>query len=974
MSDRYGFRVAVASIVLAALAAATQGKDAPASPATVLLNKGLEQYRNRDYVAAKATLLQVSPAGLSDSDKNILTERLALVDASIRGQAAAQESLAGAAAAVKSGNVTKARELLTRCADSHFLSPQQRQSAADQLAQLDKSVQAAPTTAPAVSVQDSPLDRAAAQNVARAVKARELLAQAKAVLEAKKPAQARKLLVQALELDPSLAEAKTQLQFTQGLLGETNDAGPVGSLADRVRVARQLNDVEIDAALGRSNERLARAKDAEDFKAALNEAQVAMDRLTGNRDLYSRKEFNDKRTMIENQMRFIQMRQSEWVRKRLAQQEAELLQIEKQRVAQNLAEQKSKVRTLMTRARTLMSERKYPQALEEVRRILAIEPENRWAAERQEDLAQFILLMDEKLAVKDRDYGVNKALIDNQRTEIPWWKEIQYPKDWRELSERRKEYVVTSGEESERDRAAREKLKQRIKELNFDGIELKDVIQFLRDVSGVNIYVRWNALQAAGISKNTAVNVHLQDVTLEKALRVILEDVGASAPLGYILDEGVVTISTRDDLTTRTVTRVYDIRDMMIRPPMFVGPRLGTTTGNQNDNGTTGLGTGTGLGGGLGGGAAGVGGQALGTTGEEEVSQEEILNSITNLIKTTIAPDSWADANRVSIQAIKGQLVITQTAQSQEKIAQLLSQLREAQALQVSIETRFIQVRESFLQEIGVEASITFSNTKVFTDLTNPLVIGPATAPLGGNIAWALNPGSTQIGLDISSLAPPPAFQINNAILDDISVAFLVTATQANAHTHLLTAPRVTLFNGQRSYILVQQQMTYVRQFSLTQASVSAGTTATQQQITVETAVLSTGTMLDVQAVVSDDRRYVTLTVRPQISTGTTRTLTLAGLIDPQGNQLLNAMELPDLLTSELETTVSVPDGGTLLLAGLKQAGQRERELGVPILSKIPIINRLTNNRGMLRDDDVLMVLIKPKIIIQQEEEQLAFP
>ncbi|MCE5277633.1 MAG: hypothetical protein ABFD92_01845 [Planctomycetaceae bacterium] len=971
MSDRYGFRVTVTMVLLAALAAPALGKDAPASPATVLLNQGLEQYRNREYAAAKATLLRVDAAALSDSDKNILHERLGLVDASIRGQAAALESLVAADAAVKSANLTKARELLTRCANSHFLSPAQRQGAAEKLAGLDKTSQAAPTTAPAVTVQDAPLQRSAAMKIARAAKARELFTEAKASLEANKPDQARKLLVQALELDPSMTEAKAQLQFTQNLTGQTPPSGPVGSLADRIRVARQLNDVEIDAALGRSNELLARAKDAEDFKTALNEAQVAMDRLTSNRDLYSRKEFNDKRTVIENQIRFIQMRQNEWVQKRLAQQNLELQQIEKQRVATELADQRRKVETLMARARELRNAGKYPQALEEVRRVLAIEPDNRWAFERQEDLAQLILLQDEKLAVKDRDYAVDKVLIDTQRTEIPWWKEIAYPRDWRELSERRKEYQVTSGEESARDRAIREKLKQRIKELRFDGIELKDVIQFLHDVSGVNIDPRWNALAAAGISRNTPVSdVHLQDVTLSKALDTILGRVGASVQLSWVLDDGVVTISTSDDLAgdpKYRQTRVYDIRDMMIRPPMFVGPRLGTTSGNQNAN------TGTGLGGGLATDAAGVGGQALGTGGEE-VSQEEIVNSITNLITTTIAPETWQDSQRASIQAIKGQLVVMQTLQNQDKIAQLLSQLREAQALQVSIETRFIQVRDSFLQMIGVESSITLSNTKFFSTLTNPLVIGPATAPLGGNLAWALNPGSTQIGLDISTLAPPTAFEINNAIVDDITVAFLIRATQANAHSHLLTAPRVTLFNGQRSYIMVQQQVTYVRQFTLTQASVSAGTTATQQQITVETAVLSTGTMLDVQATISDDRRYVTLTVRPQISTGSTRTLTLAGLGDAQGNQLLNAMELPDLLTSELETTVSVPDGGTLLLAGLKQAGQRERELGVPILSKIPIINRLTNNRSKLRDDDVLIILIKPKIIIPQEEEQTAFP
>ncbi len=70
---------------------------------------------------------------------------------------------------------------------------------------------------------------------------------------------------------------------------------------------------------------------------------------------------------------------------------------------------------------------------------------------------------------------------------------------------------------------------------------------------------------------------------------------------------------------------------------------------------------------------------------------------------------------------------------------------------------------------------------------------------------------------------------------------------------------------------------------------------------------------------------------------------------------------------------VSVPDGGTLLIGGQKLVGESEIEVGVPILSKIPGLNRLFTNRSYAKDEHTLLILVRPKIIIQHEEEFKAF-
>ncbi|MEM6798164.1 MAG: hypothetical protein AAF589_01495, partial [Planctomycetota bacterium] len=165
---------------------------------------------------------------------------------------------------------------------------------------------------------------------------------------------------------------------------------------------------------------------------------------------------------------------------------------------------------------------------------------------------------------------------------------------------------------------------------------------------------------------------------------------------------------------------------------------------------------------------------------------------------------------------------------------------------------------------------------------------------------------------------------------------------------------------------------------------------AAQQPVIV---VLSEGTMMNIQAVVSDDRRYVRLTVVPFFSqigdveeftfegSTTTDTSSSSTDADDDGTDEAGAeseavtrsgttVQLPTFQFVSVSTTVSVPDGGTVLLGGIKRLNEGRNEFGVPLLSKLPYINRLFRNVGIGRETDSLMMMVTPRIIIQEEEEQ----
>jgi type II secretory pathway component GspD/PulD (secretin) len=128
------------------------------------------------------------------------------------------------------------------------------------------------------------------------------------------------------------------------------------------------------------------------------------------------------------------------------------------------------------------------------------------------------------------------------------------------------------------------------------------------------------------------------------------------------------------------------------------------------------------------------------------------------------------------------------------------------------------------------------------------------------------------------------------------------------------------------------------------------------------------GVTLDVKATVSADRRYVQMDLRPQVADlDNLRQVPVQAAV-PAGVATTN-IELPEVSVQDFKTTVSVPDGGTLLLGGTRDYIEQEGETGVPILSKVPILKRVFNNRATLRRASNLLIMIRPQIIIQAEQE-----
>ena len=93
-----------------------------------------------------------------------------------------------------------------------------------------------------------------------------------------------------------------------------------------------------------------------------------------------------------------------------------------------------------------------------------------------------------------------------------------------------------------------------------------------------------------------------------------------------------------------------------------------------------------------------------------------------------------------------------------------------------------------------------------------------------------------------------------------------------------------------------------------------------------------------------------------------------------RASNIEGTIQLPQVTGTQINTTVTVPDKGTILLGGQRDVTELEIEVGVPLLSKIPVVNRFFTNRIISKEEKSLLLMIRPEIIIQQEQEDALFP
>ena len=386
----------------------------------------------------------------------------------------------------------------------------------------------------------------------------------------------------------------------------------------------------------------------------------------------------------------------------------------------------------------------------------------------------------------------------------------------------------------------------------------------------------------------------------------------------------------------------------------------------------------------------GLGQPAQGGAGQAD------FDSLIQLITSTVAPTTWDEVGgpgSIAPFATNLSLVVNQTQEVHEQIVDLLKQLRRNQDLQVTIEVRFIDLSDNFFERIGVDFNFLAYDNIPNGDVPDnegdnefgpSLTVGFDGSDITGDFEFNQGSFATTIPSAGGVFNPAAAASFGFAVLSDIEAFFFIQAVQSDVRSNTLQAPKVTLFNGQQAFVTNSTQTPFVTSV----IPVVGDFAAAHQPVVV---VLTEGSSMTVQAVVSPDKRYVRLTVVPFFSKiDSVETFTFTGSEtsssseseqdDEDGGSSSRSrddadgregttIQLPTFSFQTVTTTVTVPDGGTVLLGGLKSLREARNENGVPILSKIPYVNRLFKNVGIGRETRSMMMMVTPRIIILEEEE-----
>jgi type II secretory pathway component GspD/PulD (secretin) len=481
-----------------------------------------------------------------------------------------------------------------------------------------------------------------------------------------------------------------------------------------------------------------------------------------------------------------------------------------------------------------------------------------------------------------------------------------------------------------------------------EGAALEDVATYLQTVTGINFLISPRVRDELD-EEETSIELDLPERSVKKVLDIIAE---TKENLRWKIADGVVKFVTAEELVGGQVLRMYEVRDLIRPITDFPGREINIEPS-----------------GGL-------------EPPDEDFEEREALvvteDSLDSLIRDNVAVESWEADPANNLRISSGTLVVNQTPEVHDQIQKLLDDLREATGIMVDIQARFLKVEDNFLEDIGVDfrglGAPGLGTNAFFNDFGDPTAQQTLGNEIGqdtsagffydeggdGDIKGRIEQLYDEFLGDDDVLTGSGGLSFQWTYLNDLQLEMILRAVSKSERVELVTAPRVLVFNTARSNLTVMNQVAYVQDYDV---EIAQAASIADPII----AVVQDGVILDVRPVVSADRRFVTLELRPTVAELKRPIRTLTTSLGVSGNSV--TIQLPELEVSRVRTSVPMPDGGTVLLGGFKIHESQDLRSGVPILNKIPLISFFFERHGTFVSNRKLLILLKANIVIPQEHE-----
>jgi general secretion pathway protein D len=397
-------------------------------------------------------------------------------------------------------------------------------------------------------------------------------------------------------------------------------------------------------------------------------------------------------------------------------------------------------------------------------------------------------------------------------------------------------------------------------------------------------------------------------------------------------------------------------------------------------------------------------------------------------------PDGRADAASATFWPHSGVLIVRNTQDNLDMVDALVDQANASQPKQVEIESKFIEITQNNLKELGFDwllGPFNIGNHKLFgaggtsvnSSAANPAnfpFVNTTGQPIGdtqpgqpigqfpvtggnrsGSLAISANaldallfPGASGVAPGIFGLA---------GVFTDPQFQVVIRALNQKKGVDLLSAPKVTTKSGQRAIIEVVREFRYPKTYTPPQVPQIGSSNQDNPVVPVvvtpttpqDWETRNTGVTLEVEPVVGEDATTIDLNLVPQVvefegfinygsPINAVGVSTTAQMITRSVPVLLteNVINQPVFSTRKVTTSVSVYDGQTVVLGGLMREDVQKTEDKTPIIGDIPLVGRLFRTNVDQHIKRNLVIFVTARVITpaglafnaEEEEEEGLLP
>ncbi len=446
---------------------------------------------------------------------------------------------------------------------------------------------------------------------------------------------------------------------------------------------------------------------------------------------------------------------------------------------------------------------------------------------------------------------------------------------------------------------------------DFKDVDFASAVQFLSESAGVNI-----VLSEQARAQGRPVTGHLVGMPLRHVLDYLLKGQG----LLYRFNDRMIWVATREELEAEPMeTRVFFLNQ---------GPGLVAAF------------------------------EPMEKTRQSVALQSATvreMKTIKDILSEVIPP---VGGSSMLLDERTGALVVTHAPYYLEQIETLLSQL-DVSPIQVLIEARFIEVTFTDTQELGINAELTGDAALTKKgDRNGTRGAGLQLSKLG----TSLQRGTKINFTDFSNQASGLNLTLQG-ILSGTQYQAVLHALAENKKTKTLSAPRVTTLNNQTATIKIVTEFVYATHY---QASVVRqdlngdgdfsdlvnGVRETRfVNVPQDFVTKDLGILLHVTPSVGQDHRTITLALNPEVSEKKTD--------DTFGGEVT----LPRFTTRNLETSVVMENGQTVMLGGLMKDTTTKTVTKVPVFGSLPVIGALFRKDHDSAERSNLLIFVTAQIL-----------